>query len=322
MTSYEMVKRAIEFKSPERVPMNFPWFSDFYGVGYKPLEGERHITGEGKDEWDCIWERTKTTNNMGQVKQHPLRNWEVMKTYKFPNPNIPERFNEIEEALEKADKKYVLSSSCYTLFERMHMLRGFTEILQDFYLHPREVHKLADRILDFQIGIVRNLGKFKEKIHGFWMTDDWGTQNATIISLSLWRKFFKFRYKKVFDEIHKTGMHAILHSCGKVNNFIDEFIEIGLDAINLQQPTLLGIEEVGEKFRGRICFVSLVDIQKTLPCGTPEEIRHEAKLLLDKWGTPKGGFIVSDYGKGEAIGVTEERKRIMFDTFVKYGKLK
>ena len=113
-----------------------------------------------------------------------------------------------------------------------------------------------------------------------------------------------------------------MHSCGKVNEIIEGLIEIGLDAINLQQPRALGIEEIGRRFRGRICFESLCDIQHTLPLKDAGDIRAEAQLLLKEWGTPEGGFILGDYGDGAAIGVSPEKKQIMLDAFLEADRWK
>jgi hypothetical protein len=85
--------------------------------------------------------------------------------------------------------------------------------------------------------------------------------------------------------------------------------------VNLQQPTNLGIIEIGEQYRGQICFETICDIQTTLPHGTEEEVRREARLLLEHWRTDKGGFVLSDYGDGKAIGVPDERKRMMLQAF-------
>jgi hypothetical protein len=97
---------------------------------------------------------------------------------------------------------------------------------------------------------------------------------------------------------------------------MEGLIEIGLDAINLQQPRALGIEEIGRRFRGRICFESLCDIQHTLPFRDAGAIRQEARLLLQEWATPEGGFILSDYGDGEAIGTPPEKKQVMLEAFL------
>jgi uroporphyrinogen decarboxylase len=113
-----------------------------------------------------------------------------------------------------------------------------------------------------------------------------------------------------------------MHSCGKVNEIIGPLIEIGLNVINLQQPRALGIEEVGKQFAGKICFESLCDIQATLPFKEADAIREEAGLLLEHWGTDEGGFVLSDYGDGEAIGVPLWKKQVMLDAFMEQDPYK
>jgi len=263
-----------------------------------------------KDEWGCVWGSTEQ-DNMGQVKGHPLKDWEAMKDYKFPDPNVQGRFANLENLLKDANGKYVLLNCPFTLFERMHYLHGFTELLQDFYLHPKEVHELAERVLTFQIGIVKGLKNFKGRVHGILMTDDWGTYGSTIISLPLWREVFKQKYKRLFAVIHDMGMYAWLHSCGRINDFVGEFIDIGLDVINFGQPTVVGVEKIGNRFAGKICFANCIDIQKTLPFGTLEQIKAEAKLLIEKWGTSRGGFIAMGVLEPESIGVSREKMKVM-----------
>ena len=75
--------------------------------------------------------------------------------------------------MENAGNKYVLVYKHSLLFERMWFLRGLNNLMQDFLLEPRKIHELAYRILEYNIGIIKNLKiTFKGKIHGLWTTDD------------------------------------------------------------------------------------------------------------------------------------------------------
>ncbi len=326
MTSYELVRRAIEFDNPERVPVEFRNldFSDTYDVGYKAIEdewkpGQRYR----KDEWGCVWERPGENTgieNMGMPKVHPLKDLNKLKEYRFPDPEDPRRYEDIDKSLvsyENKDKYAVVS--WFNLYERAWYLHGMAELFIDLYENPQLIHELLNGIKDFILGVLANLRTFQGRIHGFYMGDDWGTQQGSQISLPLFRQFFKPCYREIFNEAHDMGMHVWLHSCGKVNEIIEEFIDIGLDVINLQQPRLLGIDEISERYAGRICFECPVDIQRTLPSGSKEEIEEEAAMLIRKWGKPGGGFIGADYGDNSGIGVTEERVRIMLEAFLKHG---
>ncbi len=321
MTSYEIVRRAIEFEKPERLPIRFACFGldDTYGVPLLPAEGWEPPAPD-VDEWGCLWYKPDPASgvvNMGQPKGHPLPNLDHLDEYPWPDPTDPHRYSAVEEALEKAGDTYLMAGVGFTLFERMHYLCGMDKLFIAMYEQPKQVHELAERVVAFPIGVARELGRrFQGRLHGFWMTDDWGTQETHFIQIPMWRKFFKERYTRLFDAIHQAGMHSWMHSCGHINEVIAEWIDCRLDVVNLQQPTNLGIEEIGRRFRGRICFESLCDIQMTLPWKSAEEIRTEARLLLEHWATPEGGFVLSDYGDGRAIGVADDKKRVMLQAFI------
>lgn len=320
MTSYEIVKRAIEFQQPARMPFRFAAFgvNDVYEVWPSAPRDWRPPTPD-TDEWGCVWEHPPAGSgivNMGQPKGHPLASLDLMDELAWPDPNVDSRYDHIEAFLAQAGDKYVLSGIGFTFFERMHFLLGMPQLFTAMYEQSARVHELAERVVAFPIGVARQLRKrFRGRIHGFTMTDDWGTQQACFLSLPMWREFFKERYKRLFDAIHEAGMHAWMHSCGHVNEVIGEWIDCGLDVVNLQQPRNLGIEEIGRRYRGRICFESLCDIQATLPRGNPQEIQEEAARLLAHWATPAGGFILSDYGDDAPIGVSIAAKKVMFEAF-------
>ena len=53
----------------------------------------------------------------------------------------------------------------------------------------------------------------------------------------------------------------------------------------------MGIENVAEKFAGRITFWGEMDRQSLLPFGTPQEICHSAAIMKQKLFVNGGGLI-------------------------------
>ncbi len=320
MTGYEIIRKAVEFQTPPRIGIRFDEIgvNDTYTVAcgfgrdYDP-------SAPGEDEWGCAHEKTDQPN-MGQVKRHPIKTGHDIEGRRFPDAEDPARYEAVEMVLPYAEDRYVLGYIGAGPFERLHFLHGFTETLTDMHLNPSLVERLLDIIVDFQLDLIRNFrDRFPGKIHGVTTTDDWGTQQAIFVSVPMWRQYFRPRYKKLIDAAHDAGMHFWLHSCGRINELMPEFVDLGLDVINLQQPRALGIKEIGDDFRGRICFESLIDIQTTLPSGSPQEMEREARLLLEHWSTPEGGFILSDYDDSEAIQASHQQKKMMFEAFKKAG---
>jgi hypothetical protein len=314
MDRQEIVRRAIEFRSPPRLPFWQHWNHKMPGFPDDVCniwEMDRAQAGwffdhAGPDDWGCGWDATDL-KNIGQVKEHP------------PDPRNPFYYERLGPLIDAADDRYVVLTAHDLLFSRLHKLRGFAATMEDLYLEPQCVERVLDLIADFKVEQCHELHRrFGHRVHGLFMTDDWGTQAAPFISLQMLQDFFVPRYRRIFDAVHACGWHVILHSCGRINAFVPTFIELGVDVLNMQQTRCYGLSEFGREFGGQVCFLATVDIQATMPRGVEAEIREEARLLMRDWGTPRGGLIVFDYGDWGALGAPPEAPRIMFDEFAKH----
>ncbi|MEE8441110.1 MAG: uroporphyrinogen decarboxylase family protein, partial [Spirochaetia bacterium] len=251
-SSRENVVSAIEFRRPDRLPVMFDAFgvSDVHSVRWNQIGTGDHTLKLTFDEWYCGWSRSEV-NNMGQVTMHPLDSWKKLESYRWPDPDDPAFYEGMEARFSGGEDKYILTEIFMVLFERMHSLRGFQNLLTDLLLEQEKVGDLADRIVEIDERIIANISqRFPGMIQGIIFTDDWGTERNLTISPELWIEFFQPRYRKIFDACKNAGWHVWLHSCGKINEIIGNLIDVGVDVLNLQQPTLLGIEEIGRKYSG------------------------------------------------------------------------
>ena len=86
----------------------------------------------------------------------------------------------------------------------------------------------------------------------------------------------------------------MMHSCGDTHEIMPTFMEMGLDILDAMQPEPPGMEP--EKIRklcyGKLAFCGLISTQQTLPYGTIEECRAEARHRIDVIGKG-GGYIFS-----------------------------
>jgi len=322
MESKEIVRRAIEFDNPPRLPFwqhEVPFAPDDVCDIWEMDRAEAgwFFDNAVEDDWGCGWARTKK-KNMGQVVGCPLADWAALKNYRPPNPRNPFYFERLGPLMDEAGQRYVAVTSHFNLIERLHMLRGFAATMEDFYFQPKRIEQLLDMILQFKLEHFNELHRrFADRVGGLFLTDDWGTQQGTFISKNLFEQFFALRYRKLFEAIHAHGWHVILHSCGRINDFVPRLIELGVDVLNMQQPQAYGLVEFGRQFRGKVCFLTTVDIQTTLPRGIEQNVRQEARLLVRHWGTSSGGLVVFDYGDPGALAVEPEMTSVMFDEFVK-----
>jgi uroporphyrinogen-III decarboxylase len=135
------------------------------------------------------------------------------------------------------------------------------------------------------------------EVDGLSFMDDWGSQHAVLISPELWRELFKPLYAEYIAIAHAHGKHAFMHSDGYIADFIPDLIEIGLDALN-SQVFCMDVEDLGERFGGKLTFWGELDRQQLLPNATTAEIEAAARRLETAFHHD-GGFIAQcEFGPG------------------------
>lgn len=134
-----------------------------------------------------------------------------------------------------------------------------------------------------------------ERVAAVFVTGtDFGQQHGPFISRKAYRDLFMPFHKAVNDWIHRhTTWKTFIHSCGSVIALIPDFIEAGFDILNPVQTSAAGMDprELKTRFGDRITFWGGgVDTQRTLPFGTPAEVRAEVRERMRIFGAG-GGFV-------------------------------
>jgi hypothetical protein len=317
MNRLEQVKKAIHMQGPDYVPVLF-FNKDKEQSDIIMIDVVRHFMGPGSDmsEWGFKWERHDET--MGQPREEVLKDWSGLDRLVVPNAYDKDRFSKVKETMcLYGDDRYYLASLVLTGFTIMTFLRGFSNTMEDFYVERGNIEKLADMVFGFEEKLILQLKDYG--FHGVAFFDDWGTQTNLLISPALWREFFKPRYKRLFDLAHKNGLDVYFHCCGYIYDIIPDFIEIGVDMLNLSQPNLFDIEKMGKEFGGKICFVCPVSYQTTSLSGTREDIYNDVKKLINNLGCFNGGLIgyVEEY---HSIGMSDENYQNCINAFRELGR--
>ncbi len=317
MRSKELVQSSIHFKNPERLA--FDMFvsgpSDVYHVNMPNVRSSGSSSKVVTDRFGCHF-RAANENTMGQPTDFPLADIRCLPECKFPNPHDNALYEDMNRRLADAGDHYVCSYILwFTLFERMHFMHGFENTLVDLYVERSLMLEFADKILNYNLEVVREIGnRFPGRIHGMALSDDWGTQTSTLVSLQLFREFFLPRYKQLFIAIQAHGMDVWLHSCGYVLDFIPSFLESGVSVLNFQQPKIYHLSDL-KRFAGSVSYSVPIDIQNTMPTASSECIRHEAKELIQHLATPHGGFIASEHPDYAGNGISPMKGKWAYTAF-------
>ena len=92
----------------------------------------------------------------------------------------------------------------------------------------------------------------------------------------------------------KADVKLLYHTCGSVAQFIDDLIDVGVDAINPVQITANDMEPemLKRRFGERIAFWGGINTQEVLPFGDPEAVRVEVRRMIDCLGHG-GGYVLN-----------------------------
>ena len=211
-----------------------------------------------------------------------------------PNPHQPGIYDWMQRDVDKQGAEYfVFPSGYFGLFERAYGLVSIPTLLESMVTNPSLVGELLEKITDYKLEVTRNL--LSMDFDAMHCGDDLGTQLGPFFSPRLFRALLKPCYRRLWRVWKDAGKFVMLHSCGRVMEFLPDLVEIGLDVLEPVQPCN-DLESLKKQYGDRLTFWGGIDTQRLLPFGTPTEVRAGAARTIRTLG--KGG--------GHIIGPSQE----------------
>ncbi len=311
----ECVKRTLAFDDPERVPRQLwvlPWAAKHHGEdlariqrrfpddivhcpGYlretPPFSGDAHEPGLFTDDWGCTFENLQS-GVIGEVKNPQLKDWADADAVRVPMERLTLESDKVNEFCRSEDR-FVLAGTCPRPFEQLQFIRGTENLLVDLLDRPADLMKLLSRMHDFYCEELEAWAR--TQVDGLMFMDDWGSQQATLISPALWRELFMPLYRDYIDIAHRHGKAAFMHSDGHILGIFEDLVDLGLDAIN-SQIFCMGLDDLGTRFAGRITFWGELDRQDILPNASVREVREAAKRMRECFHRNGGLIAQCEFG--------------------------
>lgn len=337
MNSRERVNRAIEFNSPDRVPIShallpaaqlkygepleeilkefredFGWdyLDDLPREDFPPLYKKGHQKDDFGTVWNVEWEGI-----CGIPMTYPIKDLDQFRMYQWPEVFSagPPDYRQYSGHMVGGTGEWYPRGAWITYFEQMQQLIGMEKFFMDLAGEPDELIPFMDQMLAFNLAWIDKW--IDLDYDGLQFADDWGGQNRLLVKPETWRRLFKPRYAQMFKKVRDSGRHVWFHSDGFINDIIPDLIEIGVDVINIQ-IAVMGYDWVAENMRHKVAIRTDIDRQFILPFGSPQEVREEVERTFEACGSSKGGIIAC----GE-VGpdVPLENIRAMYQAFLEFG---
>jgi uroporphyrinogen decarboxylase len=324
MNSRERVLTALDHTEPDRVPVDL-WFTSEIetllsavcgglrgpelrvALGHdllmtsSPNIGASYEVPGTEPEYVCHWGvRWKwVTNAEGgrytEAVGHPLADAGKLTSYAMPKPLTGGNaaiYAEARDLVARYGSTHAIFGSLYqTVFEAAWLLRGMQALLADMAVNKDFAHELFERLTQYSLVAGRAL--VNTGVDVVWLGDDFGTQAHMLISPRMWREFIKERYARLIAALKDLNprLKVAYHCDGYIEPIIPDLIEIELDVLNPIQPLAMDPAEIKRKYGKHLAFWGTVDVQRTFPFGTPQDVETEVRERL-RTVAPGGGLIL------------------------------
>jgi uroporphyrinogen decarboxylase len=267
MTSHDRFSRMYSHQEADRIPIiDSPWnatierwhsegmpadvsYVDFFG-----LDKIAHIGVDNSPQYlERVIEETAdyviNTTRWGAT----LKNWKHIAStpefmdFKISNPDswrdakarmVPSS-DRIPWSMLKSQygnwrkEGYWIEAGLWFGFDVTHSWTVGTERLLVALLdNPEWCSDMFNHFLDVNIALLDQVWDAGYTFDAVSWPDDMGYKHNQFFSLRTYRKLIKPVHKRAVDWAHAKGVKVRLHSCGDVNPFIPEFVDIGIDALN------------------------------------------------------------------------------------------
>jgi uroporphyrinogen decarboxylase len=283
---------------------------DVRGVLLRPSSTWRRVIQEDAtstffaDQWGIVWRMPKQNGMYYDMTFHPLPGDDPadLDRFPWPDPTDPARWQGLTEeakALREAGEyAIILGSTGVTvgLLQTAQWLQGYVDSFTNLAGNPAFMHRLLDKLTELDMAFweafLPVVGPYLDIV---LYADDFGVQDGLVMSLAMYRQYFRPRYRRIFERIKQLAPHMriFFHTCGSAQDILPELIEVGVDIFNPVQVSAskMDTRQLKREFGADITFWGGgVDTQRVLPRGTPQQVKDEVRRRIEDLA-PGGGFV-------------------------------
>ncbi len=194
-----------------------------------------------------------------------------------------------------AYQEYHLRFRIGSVFEIAWQLRGMQEFLMDLAINPEIPLYIMDRLTDIYVENTRRVLELAgDRLDMVYFYDDVATQQSLMISKAMWEELIRPRHQRLIDVAKSFGVPVMYHCDGALAPLLPALIEMGVDMLNPVQADAKGMEPemLKREFGDRLSFHGGIDIIKTLPHGTMDEVKAEVAERIRVLGQ-NGGYVLA-----------------------------
>ena len=246
------------------------------------------------DEWG-VWWRRGTLHHFAHIES-PLRTAKTRRElaeYPWPDLDRPYRFDGLHDRVEALHAQgFAVAAFAGSIFEQAWYVRGMDQLMIDMCEAPEMAQYLLERTAAFQRYAAEQFAQAGVDI--VITGDDVASQHGLMMRIEMWRQYLKPLQTATARAVKEANSdsYVFYHSDGNVKSLIPELIETGMDILNPIQPECMDPAAIKRRYGNRLSFWGTVSVQRTMPFGTPAQVRAEVRARIQQVGCG-GGLILA-----------------------------
>jgi uroporphyrinogen decarboxylase len=301
---------------------------DFRGVGV-PYAGARLHAQRADVAVDAAWgwHQRRVEHASGaywECCEFPLRNADLAAIERWPVPSPDDfAYDAVRTACERHDGLaiYVGGAGLGDVINSTGLLFGMEETLVRLLTDDAALLLYVDRRLDAELETVRRtIEAARGRVDFVWMGEDLGTQIGPMIGLDLYRRQLRPRHRRIVEMAKSFGLPVMVHTCGSSSWAYEDFVEMGVDAVDTLQPEAANMSPayLMKTFGGRLSFHGCISTAGPVAYGTVAEVVAYCRRTLEIM-MPGGGYAFSPTHQLQDNTPTENVVA-MYETAREYGR--
>jgi len=354
LTSKERVLRTLARREADRVPINYAAnpgidarLKAHYGLAQDDCEGLRRILGVDFRGVSARYRGPRLHPERPARRVDPLWGWvtryvehpsgaywdycdfplmdadeKTVAQWPMPSPDDFD-YSGVAAACE-AQREYALylgGAGLACIMNTAGFLRGMEQVFIDLATDEPAGLLLIDRMLEIQLEIARReLEAAKGAFDFMWIGEDLGSQHGPLISMETFRRHIKPRHQPFFELAQRYDLPVMMHTCGSSSWAYDEYIPMGLTAVDTLQPEAkdMAPEYLKRRFGDRLAFHGCISTAGPVAYGSVEETVEYCREIL-RIMMPGGGYC---FAPTHALQDNSPTQNVvaMYETAQKYGR--
>lgn len=298
-----------------------PYPDDIVGTGVVQPGGWNAPEGFSPDyKWGC----GEPPQGNGESRGHDsgsqiISDWSQLDDFldTLPVPDDDKVCEPVRNAVKNSGGRYVVCMAWNYFFEKLWSLRGMQNVLMDFHLHPKEMHRLGEGLLEVALKFVECAAD--AGADAFSSSNDLGHQTGLMMHPHTFREFLKPLLAELIKASHERGMDFWLHSCGNLTDILEDFAEIGLDALHPIQYGAMNWNKSARVIDGRFTAWCGIDVQHILQEADPDGVRAHVREMIDTFHHVGRGKLVVAAGNGITGSTPLKNIDAFLDETFRYG---